>query len=89
MSEYRILTNGTIFKIEEIVKCSFLWWKWTRYDKFYSHGPSGEVGNEIEFETIEEARDKIIDLKKRDEMYRSPWKEVASPATHEIVTKGD
>ena len=75
--DYRIVSNGTTFKVEKIVKCSFLWWKWTRYDPLCSMSPSGDFDTEIEFNTIEGAKNAIKKLKEEDKIWRSPWKEVS------------
>jgi hypothetical protein len=65
--EYRVVSNGFVFLVEQYVKKRFLFFSWGKWYLLHSMSPDGDFDQPKEFNTEKEARDRIKELKKQDE----------------------
>jgi hypothetical protein len=72
--EYKILTNGVKYKVAKIYHHKFLWFKWDDIRYLMSMNMRGDFDEDVEFSTIEEARNKIIKLKEKESIEKNPWR---------------
>ncbi len=69
MPEYRIVTNGSRFRVQR--RWRFLWWAWwwTTWN-YRAHLPN-------EFDSLEFAKVRKRELEKQDAIRRTPWQVVS------------
>jgi hypothetical protein len=67
IGDYRIISNGVVFKCEIYMICGFPWWKRARWKTCYVEGAFGFPPSDLTFKCLEDAQRCVAELKRNDE----------------------
>lgn len=75
VSDYKIKTNGYTYRIYQEIQCSFCGLN-GQENYLISMGRAVDWGEITDFSSLQEAKEKIRELKERDIIKNSKWKEI-------------
>lgn len=73
--QFRIVTDGTVFRVEQLVSCGFLWWKDTKWVQLgvSKYGGYNFYFSPYNFNTLEEAQIMMDKLVKQETAKHHGW----------------